>query len=151
MAKRQSISISSMPEQARLLAAYEKSGRYGSKSEIVRQAMNLFDDEQQAAKARRDAQFEKARADIQLGADRLDQGRTVDGDIFSRRSACPLMSAPAPRSAATSAGLGRGPGRTPSARSQPRTAVPPSRRLRRPAEAGARATRAARRAVETAS
>ena len=44
--------------------------------------MNLFDDEQQAAKARRDAQFEKARADIQLGADRLDQGRTVDGDIF---------------------------------------------------------------------
>ena len=80
MAKRENISVSFTPQQARFLAACVASGRYQSTSEVVREAVRDFEDRQ----ARRQAQIERARALIQEGAQQLDRGEVVDGETFFR-------------------------------------------------------------------
>ena len=78
MAKRQNISVSFTPEQAKFLADCVASGRYQSTSECVREAVRLLEDRQAA----RRAEIERARAMIREGVDQLDSDRTVDGATF---------------------------------------------------------------------
>ncbi len=76
MARRENVSVSFTPQQARFLAGCVASGRYQSISEAVREAVRLLEDQQ----ALRQAEIERARALIQEGADQLADGRTVDGE-----------------------------------------------------------------------
>ena len=78
MAKRENISVSFTPQQAKFLAACVASGRYQSTSEVVREALRLLEDRQR----RREVELERARALIQEGADQLDRGEVVDGETF---------------------------------------------------------------------
>ena len=78
MAKRESISISFTPEQARFLTSLVDRGKYQSISEVVRAALRPF----QHRQAVLDAEIDRARRDIEAGADQLDQGRIVDADAF---------------------------------------------------------------------
>ena len=80
MANRENISVSFTPEQAKFLAACVASGRYQSTSEVVREAIRLFEDQQ----VRRQAEVERARALIQEGAGQLDRGAVIDGETFFR-------------------------------------------------------------------
>jgi len=80
MANRENISVSFTPQQAEFLASCVASGRYQSTSEVVREAIRLLEDHQ----AHRQAEIERARALIQEGADQLDRGEVVDGEIFFR-------------------------------------------------------------------
>lgn len=80
MAKRENISVSFTPKQAKFLSACVASGRYQSMSEVVREAIRLLEDVQ----ARRQAELERARALIRIGAEQLDRGEVVDGDTFFR-------------------------------------------------------------------
>lgn len=78
MANRENISVSLTPQQTEFLAACVASGRYESTSEVVREGLRLLQDHQE----RRKAELERARALIQEGADQLDRGEAVDGEMF---------------------------------------------------------------------
>ena len=78
MAKRESISVSFTPEQAEFLAALVDRGDYQSVSEAVRAALRPF----QHRHAVLGAEIARARGDIEAGAEDLDRGRIVGGDIF---------------------------------------------------------------------
>jgi len=80
MANRENISVSFTPQQAEFLATCVASGRYQSTSEVVREGLRLLEDRQE----RRQVELERARALIQEGADQLDRGQVVDGEIFFR-------------------------------------------------------------------
>ncbi len=80
MAKRQNISVSFTPQQAKFLADCVASGRYQSTSEVVREGLRLLEDRQE----RRQAELERARALIREGSDQLDRGQVVDGETFFR-------------------------------------------------------------------
>ncbi len=80
MANRENISVSFTPQQAEFLASCVASGRYQSTSEVVREAIRLLEDRLSL----RQAEFERARALIQVGADQLDRGEVVDGETFFR-------------------------------------------------------------------
>ncbi len=80
MANRENISVSFTPQQAQFLAACVASGRYQSRSEVVREGLRLLEDRQQ----QRQAELEGARALIRQGADQLDRGEVVDGETFFR-------------------------------------------------------------------
>ena len=80
MANRENISVSFTPQQAEFLAACVASGRYQSKSEVVREGIRLLEDQQ----SRRQAELERARELIQVGAEQLDQGQVVPGETFFR-------------------------------------------------------------------
>ena len=80
MARRESISVSFTPEQARFLSACVSSGRYQSMSEAVREAVRLLEHQQ----AHRLADLKRARELIREGADQLDRGEFVDGATFFR-------------------------------------------------------------------
>ena len=78
VARRESISISFTPEQAEFLTSLVERGDYQSVSEVVRDALRPF----QHRHGLLDAEIDRARRDIQAGADQLDQGRIVDGEAF---------------------------------------------------------------------
>ena len=78
MANRENISVSFTPQQAEFLDACVASGRYQSRSEVVREGLRLLEDRQQ----QRQAELEGARALIRQGADQLDRGEVVDGETF---------------------------------------------------------------------
>lgn len=78
MAERESISISFTSEQARFLTSLVDRGRYRSVSEAVHAAVRPF----QHRQAMLDAEIDRARSDIEAGADQLDQGRIVDAGAF---------------------------------------------------------------------
>lgn len=78
MARRENISVSFTPEQAEFLASCVENGRYQTTSEAVREGVRLLQDQI----ALRQAEIDRARALIQVGAEQLDQGQTVDGDTF---------------------------------------------------------------------
>lgn len=80
MAQRENISVSFTPQQARFLASCVASGRYQSISEAVREAIRLLEDQQ----AHREAEIERARIMIREGADQLDRGQVVNGELFFR-------------------------------------------------------------------
>ena len=78
MAKRESISISFTPEQAGFLTSLVERGEYQSVSEVVRAALRPF----QRRQAVLDAEVDRARTAIEVGADQLERGLIVDGDAF---------------------------------------------------------------------
>ena len=80
MAKRASISVSVTPEQADFLASLVRSGEYQSVSEVVRAALRPF----QHRRAVLRAEIERVRGAIAAGADDLDQGHIVEGEVFFR-------------------------------------------------------------------
>jgi len=80
MANRKNISVSFTPQQAEFLADCVASGRYQSVSEVVREGIRLLAFRQ----ARRQAALERARTQIQEGADQLDRNEVVDGQSFFR-------------------------------------------------------------------
>jgi len=78
MTKRQNISVSVTTHQAEFLAASVASGRYQTTTEVVREAMRLFEDQQR----RHRAEIAQARLLIAEGADQLDRGEFIDGEKF---------------------------------------------------------------------
>ena len=78
MAERESIRISFTSEQARFLTSLVSRGRYRSVSEAVQAAVRRF----QQRQAMLDVEIDRARSDIEAGADQLDQGRSVDAGAF---------------------------------------------------------------------
>lgn len=80
MAKRESISVSFTPQQAQFLFSCVSSGRYQSTSEAVREAVRLLEDRH----ALRQAEIDRARSLIHEGAEQLDEGKVMDGDLFFR-------------------------------------------------------------------
>lgn len=80
MANRENISVSFTPHQAEFLANCVASGRYQSTSEVVREGLRLLENHQE----RRQAELERARALIQEGADQLDRGEVIGGEMFFR-------------------------------------------------------------------
>lgn len=80
MANRENVSISFTPKQVAFLAGCVKSGRYQSTSEVVREALRLFEDQL----ARRKSELARTRAMIKEGADQLDRGEVVDAKTFFR-------------------------------------------------------------------
>ena len=80
MTKRASISISFTPEQADFLNSLVRDGEYQSVSEVVRAALRSFQNRRAVLRA----EIERARGEIAAGADDLDQGRIVEGDVFFR-------------------------------------------------------------------
>lgn len=80
MAKRENISVSFTPQQAKFLADCVASGRYQSTSEVVRDGVRLLADREE----RRQAELERVRSLIQTGSDQLDRGQVIDGDSFFR-------------------------------------------------------------------
>ncbi len=76
MAKRESISVSFTPEQAEFLVTCVETGRYQSLSEVVREAVRLFEDQQ----AQRQTQIQRAQHLIEEGARQLAEGEELDMD-----------------------------------------------------------------------
>ena len=80
MTKRENISVSFTPQQAKFLASCVASGRYQSTSEVVREAVRLLEDRQE----RRQAELTRLRTLIREGPGQLDRGEVVDGETFFR-------------------------------------------------------------------
>ena len=80
MTKRENISVSFTPQQAKFLASCVASGRYQSTSEVVREAVRLLEDRQE----RRQAELTRLRTLIREGSGQLDRGEVVDGETFFR-------------------------------------------------------------------
>ena len=80
MTKRQNITVSVTTRQAEFVAACVASGRYQSTSEVVREAMRLFEDRERKHRA----EIARVRLLIAEGADQLDRGEFIDGEKFFR-------------------------------------------------------------------
>lgn len=66
------------PELEQLVQSRVKSGRYGSASEVVRDALRLLADRDELMDLRK----RELRKKIALGLESLQQGRSIDGDEF---------------------------------------------------------------------
>jgi antitoxin ParD1/3/4 len=66
------------PKLEALVQAKVKSGRYNSASEVVREALRLFEEREELLALRKDA----IRQQIDAGWDSLRRGEGVDGDAF---------------------------------------------------------------------
>jgi antitoxin ParD1/3/4 len=80
MARRESISVSFTPEQASFVSRCVSTGRYQSASEVVREALRLLEHQQ----LHQQAALDRARAMILEGAEQLDRGQVVEGEVFFR-------------------------------------------------------------------
>ncbi len=81
MPKRETRTLSFTPEQATFVSACVISGRYQSASEVVRAGLRLLQDQE----THRQAELERVRALIQVGADQLDRGEIVNGEDFFKQ------------------------------------------------------------------
>ena len=81
MPNRETRTLSFTPEQAAFVSTCVDSGRYQSASEVVRAGLRLLEDQE----ALRQAELQRVRALIQVGADQLDNGEVVDGEDFFRQ------------------------------------------------------------------
>ena len=80
MAHRETRTVSFTPELAHFISSCVESGRFQSASEVVRAGLRLLQHDEEL----RQAEVERIRAMIQVGADQLDRGDVVDGDEFFR-------------------------------------------------------------------
>jgi antitoxin ParD1/3/4 len=78
MATRENISVSVTPQQAEFLARCVASGRYQSVSEVLREAIRMFEDRQ----TERAAELARVRTMIDEGLDAIDRGEIIDADTF---------------------------------------------------------------------
>ena len=74
------MNVNLTPELETLVAKKVKSGRYNSASEVVREALRLFEDRERL----REAQVRELRRKIDEGWASLREGRYVDGESFFR-------------------------------------------------------------------
>lgn len=75
------MNVSLTPELERLVEEKVASGRYKSASEVVRDALRLFDEREREYEAR----LEALRGDIQQGIDSLEAGRySSKEEVFAR-------------------------------------------------------------------
>jgi antitoxin ParD1/3/4 len=89
------MNVSLTPELEKFVEEKVKSGMYNSASEVVRQALRLLRRQEEVERIH----LEKLRAEIQLGIDDADAGRTITleelkRDIKARRAARPKQSEP---------------------------------------------------------
>ena len=80
MPNREARTISFTPQQATFLAACVDSGRYQSTSEVVRAALRLLADQE----AHRQAELDRVRALVRVGAEQLDRDDVVDAEEVFR-------------------------------------------------------------------
>jgi antitoxin ParD1/3/4 len=82
MDKSHTVNVSLTKHLAGFVKKKVKSGRYGSASEVVREALRNME--------QHEAAVERLRKDIQVGLDQIERGETVDGEeaiarILNRR------------------------------------------------------------------
>lgn len=70
--------VSLTPELENMVHGKVKTGRYNSASEVVREALRLMDERDQA----KAIELDELRKKIAAGLKSLDEGRVVDGDAF---------------------------------------------------------------------
>ena len=70
------MNVSLTPEFEALINAKVASGRYGSASEVVREALRLFEDRELV----RELRLEELRKQIAVGLEQLDRGEYVSGE-----------------------------------------------------------------------
>lgn len=75
------MNISLTPQLEEFVRRKVESGRYGSSSEVICEALRLLEQ----AELNEAQRLEALRADIQGGLDQLDRGESVDGDILFAR------------------------------------------------------------------
>ena len=80
MPNRATRTVSFTREHESFVADCVGSGRYQSASEVVRAGLRLLQDQE----AFREAELQRLRALIQVGADQLDRGEVVDGEEVFR-------------------------------------------------------------------
>lgn len=81
MANRETRTLSFTPEQSAFVANCVESGRYQSASEVVRTALRLLEDQEEARLAER----KRVRLLVREGVDQIDRGEVVEaGSVFLR-------------------------------------------------------------------
>ena len=80
MAKRKNISVSFTPHQAEFLAQCVATGRYLSASEVVREGLRLLERHHTELQA----EYDRVREMIKVGAEELERGETHDADTVFR-------------------------------------------------------------------
>jgi len=74
------MNVSLTPELERFVASRVASGRYQSASEVVREALRLLEEREQA----RQAALDRLRAEIAVGLEQAKRGELLDGDEVFR-------------------------------------------------------------------
>lgn len=72
------MNVSLTPELENLINSKVKSGMYNTASEVVREGLRLMQERDEM----REKKLAALRADIQLGLDDIEAGRTIDGETF---------------------------------------------------------------------
>ncbi len=75
------MNINLTPELESLVQKKVKSGRYNSASEVVREALRLFEDHERV----REARLQSVRRKIEEGWAAAERGDLIDGEEFFRR------------------------------------------------------------------
>jgi antitoxin ParD1/3/4 len=81
MAARTTLNVSLTPDLSRFVKSRLRSGKYQSASELVREALRLLEERDQALPAT----VEEMKREIEVGLAQLRRGESVDGEDFFRR------------------------------------------------------------------
>lgn len=75
------MNVSLTPELERMVQEKVSSGMYNSASEVIREALRLFQDRDELRQLR----LEELRKEIAIGIQRADRGEVIDGEeVFAR-------------------------------------------------------------------
>jgi antitoxin ParD1/3/4 len=83
MTSRTTLNVSLTPDLSRFVENRLRSGKYQTASEVVREALRLLEDRDQAPVAG----VEELKREIEIGLAQLRRGEGVDGEAFFRRVA----------------------------------------------------------------
>ena len=81
MATRATLNVSLTPDLSRFVENRVRSGKYQTASEVVREALRLLEERDQAPKA----SVEELKHEIEIGLAQLRRGERVDGEAFFSR------------------------------------------------------------------